>query len=558
MNAPRALLRARDRMKHRNMRLGRRLFISFGIGAVMTLGVFGLRSVGYAQTAPEAPAAAAPARGPDPAGTATGTASDVTLKDAAKPTMPEVLAELGHSKIALNIVWTLITGFLVMFMQTGFALLETGLCRAKNANHTMAMNIMIYAIGLLGYWICGFALQMGGVGAVASLGGTPPLSGEFSVSLFGKPFGLFGTRGFFLGPDAYDVGVMALFLFQMVFMDTGATIPTGAMAERFKFSAFCVYGFGMSMLVYPLFANWVWGGGWLSQLGANFGLGHGHVDFAGSSVVHMVGGIAALAGARVLGPRIGKYTKDGRPNAIPGHDIPMAVTGTLILAFGWFGFNPGSTLAGGDLRISVVAVNTMLASAAGAFSATLYVWRVIGKPDPTMICNGMLAGLVAITAPCAFVSPVSSVIIGLIAGVLVVAAAFFTERTLKIDDPVGAFAVHGVNGAWGVLALGLFADGKYGDGWNNVPGTVTGLFHGAPKQFVAQCIGVVTCAVFVFVAFTVIFKIIDALMGMRVSPETELAGLDLPEMGAAAYPDFQPSTGMASEYTVETPSGGAK
>jgi len=555
----------------------RRLTFGLALGVCAALGVFALRSldrVAHAQDAQAspAPAAAAPAapvpaptpapttapRGPDPTGATTGTAADVTVKDAAHPTLTEVMDTVGHNKIAINIVWTLITGFLVMFMQTGFALLETGLTRAKNANHTMAMNIMVYAIGMLGYWICGFALQMGGVGAVASLGGTPPLTGEFSVTLFGHAFGLFGTRGFFLGPDSYDVGVCALFLFQMVFMDTAATIPTGAMAERWKFSSFCVYGFFMSMLVYPLFANWVWGGGWLAQLGANFGLGHGHVDFAGSSVVHMVGGIAALTGAAILGPRIGKYTRDGKPNAIPGHDIPMAVTGTLILAFGWFGFNPGSTLAGGDLRIAVVAANTMLASAAGAFSATLFVWLKIGKPDPTMICNGLLAGLVAITAPCAFVSTPSAVLIGVIAGVLVVWAAFFVERTLRIDDPVGAFAVHGVNGAWGVLSLGLFADGKYGDGWNGVPGTVTGLFYGDPKQFLAQVIGTLTCFVFVFVAFYVFFKVLAKVVGMRVPAETEMAGLDLPEMGALAYPDFSMSSTATSAWTVESAGGAQK
>src|SRR5881296_1593838 len=278
-------------------------------------------------------------------------------------------AAAAANTVAINVVWTLLAGFLVMFMQAGFALVETGFTRAKNAAHTMSMNFMVYGIGMLGYWFCGYALQMGGVGAVASLGGTPGLNHEFTVTLFGKTFGLFGLKGFFLSGDSYDVGIFTLFLFQMVFMDTAATIPTGAMAERWKFSSFVIFGFFMSMLVYPIFANWVWGGGWLSQLGSNFGLGHGHVDFAGSSVVHMVGGVAALAGAIVLGPRIGKYTKEGSANPIPGHNIPMGVLGCFILAFGWFGFNPGSTLAGGDLRISVIAVNTMLASASGAIFA---------------------------------------------------------------------------------------------------------------------------------------------------------------------------------------------
>ncbi len=481
---------------------------------------------------------AAPAALNDPTGATTGTAKDVAVKDAANPTLREVMDTVGHNRIAINIVWTLITGFLVMFMQAGFALVETGFTRAKNVGHTMSMNFMVYVIGLLGYWICGYALQMGGVGAVAVLGGTAPLNHEVAVTLFGKTFGLFGFKGFFLSGDSYDVGVFTLFLFQMVFMDTAATIPTGAMAERWKFSSFIIFGFFMSMIVYPLFANWVWGTGWLSQLGANFGLGHGHVDFAGSSVVHMVGGVAALAGALVLGPRIGKYDRDGKPVAIPGHHIPMAIAGTFILAFGWFGFNPGSTLAGGDLRISIVAVNTMLASAGGAFAAMLYVWAKFGKPDPSMMANGLLAGLVAITAPCAFVTAPAAVLIGAIAGVLVVASVLFVERTLKVDDPVGAISVHGTCGAWGVLSLGLFADGVYGDGWNGVPGTVKGLFYGDASQFLAQCIGTLTCFVFVFAMFYAFFKLVDVTLGNRVSPEAEIAGLDMPEMGAMGYPDF--------------------
>ncbi len=483
---------------------------------------------------------AQPASAPvgDPTGSATGAAGDVAVKDANAPTLAEVMDTVGHNKVAINFIWTLVTGFLVMFMQAGFALVETGFCRAKNAAHTMSMNFMVYPIGMFGYWLCGFAFQMGGLGPMATLGGNGVLNHEFTINLFGHSMGLFGLKGFFLSGDTYDVGVFTLFLFQMVFMDTAVTIPTGAMAERWKWSSFCVFGFFMSMVVYPIFGNWVWGGGWLATLGANFGLGHGHVDFAGSSVVHMVGGMAALAGAIVLGPRIGKYTKDGEPVAIPGHDIPMAILGTFILAFGWFGFNPGSTLAGGDLRIGVVATNTMLAGTGGALAAMVFVWSKFGKPDPSFMVNGMLAGLVAITAPCAFVNSVSAVIIGVVAGVLVVAAVLFIERTLKVDDPVGAIAVHGVNGAWGVLSVGLFADGKYGDGWNGVPGTVSGLFYGNASQLVAQIIGTLTCAIWVFGMFYVFFKVLDGIIGNRVSAETELEGLDMPEMGAIGYPDF--------------------
>jgi ammonium transporter, Amt family len=480
---------------------------------------------------------ASPLLAQDPSGANTGTINDVSAAAAGKPTLEEVGTQAGHNKIAINIVWTLITGFLVMFMQAGFALVETGFTQKKNVAHTMTMNFLVYVIGLIGFWICGFAFMFGGVGAVGALGGTPGLTHEFTVTLFGHTFGLWGNAGYFLNSNVYDVGIFALFLFQMVFMDTTATIPTGAMAERWKFKSFIVFGFFISMFVYPIFGNWVWGGGWLSQLGVNFGLGHGHVDFAGSSVVHMVGGVAALAGAIVIGPRLGKYNKDGTVNTIPGHNIPMALLGCFILAFGWFGFNPGSTLAGTDLRISVVAVNTMLASASGALAAVFYMKAKTKKWDPGMSANGMLAGLVAITAPCAFVNATSAVIIGAISGILVVVAYFFIDEKLKIDDPVGAIAVHGVNGFWGVLSLGLFADGSYGDGWNGVPGTVKGLFYGDASQFFAELIGGVTCFVFVFVVMYVFFKICKKTIGLRSSAADEEAGLDIPEMGVHGYVD---------------------
>jgi Amt family ammonium transporter len=455
-----------------------------------------------------------------------------------EPLAAKLADVVGHNRISINIVWTLVAGFLVMFMQAGFAMVETGFTQAKNAGHTMAMNFMVYPLGMLGYWICGFALQMGGVGNVASLGGgTGLLANEFTMHLFGKDFGLFGTTGFFLSGVSSDAAIFALFLFQMVFMDTTATIPTGSMAERWNFKSFVIYAFFVGGILYPIYANWVWGGGWLSQLGKNFGLGHGHVDYAGSSVVHMVGGVCALAGAMVIGPRLGKY-KDGKINAIPGHHIPMAIVGTFILAFGWFGFNAGSSLAGTDLRIGVIAVNTMLASAGGAFSAMMYMWFRYGKPDISMIANGLLAGLVAITAPCAFVTAPVAVLIGAIAGLLVCIAVFFIDRTLKIDDPVGAISVHGVNGAWGVISLGLFADGTYGDGYNGIAGGVKGLFYGGGSQFVAQCIGTLTNIVYVFIVSYVFFKILDKVIGLRVSAEVEIEGLDQAEVAVSAYPDF--------------------
>lgn len=488
------------------------------------------------------------AAGPDASGVTTGTISDVPASIAGKPTLDELANTVGHNRVAINFVWTLIAGFLVMFMQPGFAMVETGLTRAKNVAHTMAMNFLIYPLGMLGFYICGFALMFGGLGAIGTMGGYAGLNHEFTVNLFGKSFGLFGTKGFFLSGSSYDVAVFTLFLFQMVFMDTTATIPTGALAERWKFLSFCIYGVFVGTIIYPVFGNWVWGGGWLAMLGQNFGLGHGHVDFAGSSVVHMCGGVIALVGAWIVGPRLGKFNKDGSANPIPGHSIPMAVIGTFILAFGWFGFNAGSTLAGTDFRIGIVAVNTMLASATGAVAATLWMWMVrTKKPDPSMMCNGMLAGLVAITAPCAFVNSVIACIIGLIAGILVVESVYFVEGKLKIDDPVGAISVHGVNGAWGCLALGLFADGSYGEGWNGVAGTVRGLFYGDPSQFLAQCTGITANFIYVGLISLIVFKLIDIVVGSRALPQAEIDGLDVPEMGVAGY------SGIKLDKHSETP-----
>lgn len=474
----------------------------------------------------------------DPTGASLGGIGDITAKVAGQPTLEEVAIVVGHNKISINFVWTLVTGFLVMFMQAGFAMVETGFTRAKNAAHTMGMNFMVYPLGMLGFWVCGFAFMFGGVGPLATLGGENILNHAISITVAGKSMNILGWKGFFLSGESYAPAIYTMFLFQMVFMDTTATIPTGSMAERWRFLPFCIYGLLVGSIIYPVYGNWVWGGGWLATLGSNFGLGHGHVDFAGSSVVHMTGGVLAFVGAKLIGPRVGKFNKNGSPNAIPGHHIPMAVVGTFILCFGWFGFNPGSTLAGTDLRIGVVAVNTMLAGAAGAFTSIIYMWRKYGKPDISMACNGMLAGLVAITAPCAFVTSINAVIIGALAGIFVIWAVFFIERVLKIDDPVGAIAVHGVNGAWGVISLGLFADGTYGDGWNGVPGAVKGLFYGDSSQFFAQCIGTLANIVAIGILGFVVFKIINAITPLRCKDEDQIEGLDVPEMGIPAYPEF--------------------
>ena len=495
------------------------------------------------EAAAKAPTSADLQKG-DPGGTLTGSIADVTVTDAkAGVTLPDVGSQVGQNKVAINFVWTLICGFLVMFMQAGFAMVESGLCRVKNANHTYMMNFLVYGCGLLAYWLIGFAIQMGGAAGNANLGGLNPLNAEQTISLFGKSWGIFGKTGFFLAGSSYDVGVMVIFLFQMVFMDTALTIVTGACAERWKFVTFSVTSVIMGAITYPLFANWAWGGGWLSQLGTNLGLGKGYADFAGSGVVHSVGGLTALAVCMIVGPRIGKFNRDGSANPIIGHDISAVLIGCFILAFGWFGFNPGSTLgasANGNLRIGTIAVDTMLAGCTGTFGAILYMWIFKGKPDASMAGNGLLAGLVAITAPSGFVSAPSAAIIGLVAGVLVCVSVSFVESVLKVDDPVGAISVHGTNGLWGVLSVGLFADGtsNYGGSWNGVTGSVTGLFYGDASQLTAQLVGISTLLGVVFTLSFAINMVLEYVIGHRVSAESELNGLDIPEMGQLGYPEF--------------------
>ncbi len=437
----------------------------------------------------------------------------------------------------LNLAWVLLMSFLVMLMQLGFALLETGFTRAKNAVNTMAMNLVVYPVGLIGFWLTGYGFMMGGIHQWASLGAFGLAHRELGVRFGHHAFGLIGFSKFGLIAVNNDPGSLAMFLFATVFMGVAATIPTGAMAERWKFSAFLLYGFFMSMFLYPLYANWVWGGGWLSQLGVNFGLGHGHVDFAGSSVVNMTGGLTGLAGAMVLGPRIGKFRRDGAIGLMAGHNLPLAMAGTLILAFGWFGLNTGSTLAASDPRIGLIAVNTVLASAAGSLTAILYLQQRYHRPDVAMACHGLLGGLVAITASSAFVSPAAAVLIGIIAGFLVVASVLGLERRLRVDDPAGAIPVHGVCGLWGALAVGIFADGSYGDGWNGVAGPVRGLIKGDVGQFIAQVIGISTNAIVVLGLAMAFFVVVERTIGNRVPAEVEWSGLDALEMGSEAYPN---------------------
>src|SRR5215470_3057879 len=346
---------------------------------------------------------------------------DFQAQAAKEPLAVKLADAVGHVRVATNFAWTLNTGYLVLFMQAGFALLTCGLVRKKNAAHLMMLNFAAYVFAFIAYYAVGYAFQFGAVAvnaAPANLGGVPSLN-KFLVG--GGLWGFVGGKGFFLTGPAYDAGAHVFALFEVVFMETAGYIIVGSICERITFGGFLIAELFMGAILYPVFGNWVWGGGWMSQLGNSMGWGHGYVDFAGSTVVHAVGGFAAAALAIVLGPRLGKYGPDGKARAFPAHNLVFVVTGTFILLFGWMGFNPGSTLAATDLRIAAIAVNTNIAACAGSVSA-LFVWYMMfGKPDISMACNGMLAGLVAITAPCAFVNPSASVIIGILAGILVCA-----------------------------------------------------------------------------------------------------------------------------------------
>jgi Amt family ammonium transporter len=439
----------------------------------------------------------------------------------------------------MNTVSLLLAGFLVMFMQVGFAMVETGLCRAKNAAHTVSMNLMICALGCLGFWAYGFALGWGncGHGSAGWTSALGPAAAALSSGAGIGDYGLCGLKGFFLG-GLDDAGVLALFFFMLLVMNVAATIPIGALAERWRWKNFCLYGLWIA-LPYGLSANWVWGGGWLAQAGVNWGLGHGAVDFAGSGVVHALGGTIALAGALVLGPRIGKFTAEGKPLPIPAHHVPMVVVGTLILTFGWFGFTAGPALAAEPSRTSVIAVNTLLAAVSGAVAAMLTLQLKGLKPDTTIMCNGLMSGLVAISAACAFVSAWAAVLIGAVAGVTVVLSIFFWERR-RIDDPMGAISVHGVNGLWGLLCVGIFANGKFGAGWNGVSkgDGVRGILYGDASQLGAQVLAAAVLALFGFLMAYAWFKLSNRLTPARVTRDSELAGLDGPEMGVLGYADF--------------------
>jgi Amt family ammonium transporter len=430
---------------------------------------------------------------------------------------------------------------LLMLMQAGFALVTTGLCRAKNAGQIISANLMILVSSLLAFWICGF---------------------DF----------MFGGHGFFFSPLAPGAGSVPLFLITALLVAIAAVIPAGAMAERWSFQSIVLYGFWIGALPIAIFGRWVWGGGWLARLGQSCGLGHGVVDLAGSSVIHLAAGVIALAGSAILGPRAGKYARDGRPKPMPGHNLVFVAIGTLILFAGWFGFNSASPFMNAGHQLGVLCLNTLLAGAAGGFAAYATTVRKFGKPDPSMISNGILAGLVAISASCAFVNSTAAALTGAVAGFAVVHSVLLFEGRLKVDDPVGAISVHGVSGAWGLISLGIFANGAFGAGWNGVhlmiKGGVTqtvsdssssaklladgwadvgitgalGKVFGAPvndaSQLVAQFAGAAVCLVFIGVMAVVWFKISNLITPLRVRRDVELGGLDLPETGAECYPDF--------------------
>ncbi len=413
--------------------------------------------------------------------------------------------KIETSKYIADTIWVLVAAFLVFFMQAGFSMVEAGFTRAKNAVNILMKNLMDFSMGSIAYWAIGFAIMFGDGNRFMGLSG-------WFVSA--------ETKGF-SALEWSSVPTLSAWLFQLVFAATAATIVSGAMAERTKFRSYLIYSIFITGLIYPIVGHWIWGGGWLSSLGM--------LDFAGSTVVHSTGGWLALTGAIVLGARTGKYDANGSPRPIPGHNLPLAALGVFILWLGWFGFNPGSQMAADPKPIALIAVTTNIAAAAGAILAMITAWFKLKKPDAGMALNGALAGLVAITAPCAFVTPVAAVIIGAIAGVVVVFSVLIIEN-LRIDDPVGAISVHGVCGALGTLLLGLFH-------------TEQGVFYAADtgaafKFFGAQFVGVVTVFAWCMVTGFILFYGIKAIVGLRASEEEELEGLDYGEHGASAYPDF--------------------
>jgi len=432
---------------------------------------------------------------------------------------PAAVEGPSETKVALDTIWVLVAGMLVFFMNLGFAMVESGFCRSKNTVNILSKNFIVFAISSLAFWVIGWGLMFGNGNGFMGTEGLFFIGGEDNSPMSGDLY-----KGAYSAISWATVPLLAKFFFQLVFAGTAATIVSGVVAERIKYLSFIVFSFFLVAFVYPIIGHWIWGGGWLA--------GMGMWDFAGSTVVHSVGGWAALAGALVLGARIGKY-KDGKVQAIPGHNMTSATLGAIVLWLGWFGFNPGSTMAAAPVDMARIVITTNTAAAVGLLVATGVAWIVLGKPDLGMSINGLLAGLVAITAPCAFVSVGSSAIIGAIGGAIVVFAVLFFDR-LGIDDPVGALAVHLVNGIWGTIAVGLFAQDAF------IPNTTGNglLFGGGTKLLISQLIGVAAVGAFTFVVSYLLWLAVKATLGVRVSEQEEMEGLDLGEHGNIAYPDF--------------------
>jgi ammonium transporter, Amt family len=431
--------------------------------------------------------------------------------------------QIDNTKVGMDTMWTLITAFLVFFMNLGFALVESGLCRAKNCVNILFKNYIVFAVSSVAFLLLGFGLMFGDGNGFVGTSGLWFVGGADNSPLMGAAY-----HGVYSALSWTGIPLWAKFFFQLVFAGTAATIVSGAVAERIKFGAFFLFSFVMVGIIYPIGGHWIWGGGWLSKLGM--------LDFAGSTVVHSIGGWAALTGAWMLGPRAGKYDKNGKVIPIPGHSLTSATIGVFVLWFGWFGFNPGSTMAADWGSIGHIAATTNIAAATASISAMLVMWMISGKPDLSMTLNGGLAGLVAITAPCAFVSMKSAFLIGVLAGILVVGAVFFFDR-IQIDDPVGATSVHLVNGVFGTLCIGLFADPTVCPA---AAAAKPGLFlGGGMAQLLPQIIGVVSIGGLVLVVSTIAWTAIKMVYGLRVTPEEEAEGLDIGEHGNVAYPDFR-------------------
>lgn len=463
------------------------------------------------------------------------------------PTLEEVSTLTQELKVGLDTIWVMVAGMLVFFMNAGFGMLETGFCRQKNAVNVLAKNLIVFALSTIAFWVIGFGLMFGNGNGFLGTEGLFLVSGADNSPAMGDAYqGAYGAISW------AGVPLLAKFFFQLVFAGTAATIVSGAVAERIKFVSFLIFSLLLVGIAYPITGHWIWGGGWLA--------GFGFWDFAGSTVVHSVGGWAALMGAAFLGPRIGKYNSDGSITAMPGHNMSIATLGCLILWLGWFGFNPGSTMGVGDgSLIAHIAVTTNTAAAFGGVAATITAWLVLGKPDLSMVINGILAGLVAVTAPCAFVGVVASAIIGIIGGIIVVFAVIFIDN-IKIDDPVGAISVHLINGVWGTLALGLFAVGpSEAEGALYSAGPAAGLFAGGGiQQLWIQFIGVITVGGMTVLLSSIFWVALKAIMGIRVTDEEEMIGLDIGEHGMEAYSGFLKDTSGMTGGSISSASSSTK